>query len=121
MCEAQKPQRDHAASRMTKSALPRCTAVLLTVLLWAGCNRTSSGSAPEPLFLNAASQDRALYVTWGLVPDAQQLTLYWRGAGATQWQSADAPDRGHYVLQGLDNDTQYELFAERQMASGERI
>lgn len=106
---------------MTISALPRCTAALLTVLLLAGCNRASSGSAAEPLFLNAASQDRALYVTWSVVPDAHRLTLHWRRAGTTQWQSADAPDRGHYVLQDLDNDTQYELFAEREMASGERV
>jgi hypothetical protein len=106
---------------MTISALPRWTAALLTVLLLAGCNRASSGSAAEPLFLNAASQDRALYVTWSVVPDAHRLTLHWRRAGTPQWQSADAPDRGHYVLQGLDNDTTYELYAERQMAGGERI
>lgn len=102
----------------------RCwLAVTLTVLIGcAGARPVGVGSGTAvPLFLNAASQDRALFLTWNSTPDSHPVELYWRRVDSDSWQSATGGAEGYYLVEGLENGTAYECYAERASHTGEKI
>lgn len=88
-----------------------------------GCDgsRQVGSSTAVPLFLNVASQDGALFLTWNTMPDARPVTLHWRRVGSDSWQSATGSAEGHYLVEGLENGAEYECYAERETQSGEKI
>jgi hypothetical protein len=105
----------------TRFRKPAAACALLALLLAACPGSERDPAVPSvPLFLNAASQDRALFLTWNRVRDARRVVLYWRRAGREEWQQADALGRGHHLVVGLENDVDYECRAEREERSGER-
>jgi dienelactone hydrolase len=79
-----------------------------------------SDRARDPLFLNAASQDRALFLTWNTAPDSPTVMLRCRRPGAP-WRTLEGDARGYALLRGLENDATYECYAERELATGETI
>jgi hypothetical protein len=83
-------------------------------------NRTAAGP-PDPLFLNAASQDRALFLTWSSAPGAGAVTLYWRRLGDAAWQRRAGDAHGASLIDGLVNGVTYECYATRALTSGETI
>jgi hypothetical protein len=96
-------------------------AFVLIALLLTSCETAPRPRPADPLFLNAASQDGALYLTWNAAPDTRRMTLHWRPVGAHDWQTAEADDRGYYLLEGLENGRAYESYAERELPSGRRV
>ena len=91
-----------------------CVAMLL-----AGCHRTGPArDASEPLFLNAAPQDRALYLTWNTAATDGEVTIHCRRAGGGAWSTVDAGANGYAFFDGLDNDVDYECFATRRNRRG---
>lgn len=96
---------------------------VLFIMLLAGCHegRHGAGEAREPLFLNAAAQDRALFLTWNGAPDWRPVTLYWRPVGSNEWHHADGGTRGWSLVEGLENGVVYECYAERVLENGEKV
>src|SRR5262249_28209941 len=84
-------------------------------------SRHGGTSTALPLFLNAASQDRALFLTWNTMPDAQPVTLHWRPGGSASWQTASGRAEGYLLVEGLDNGVEYECYAERESKTGQKI
>lgn len=76
---------------------------------------------PDPLFLNAAAQDRSLFLTWNTAPNTRKVTLYCRRAESGPWQSVEAGLGGHALIEELENDTTYECYATRTLEGGETI
>jgi len=95
-------------------------ALALLALLLAGCNRAAPPPA-DPLFVNLASQDRALFARWNAAPATRRVTLRWRRAGTDQWLDADAGLGGNYLIAGLENGATYECYGERELDTGARI
>ena len=98
-------------------------APLMLAVVFATCERSNRAApeAPDPLFLNAASQDRALYLTWNRAPDSQRVTLHCRRTGSDTWRAVEGDSRGYHLIDGLENDAAYECYAERIGKTGEKI
>jgi hypothetical protein len=88
-------------------------------MLLAGCHRTGPArDASEPLFLNAAPQDHALYLTWNTAATSGEVTIHCRRASGGQWSTVDAGAAGYAFFDGLENDVDYECFATRRNRRG---
>jgi hypothetical protein len=87
-----------------------CIAVLL-----GGCHRTApQRDTSEPLFLNAAPQDHALYLTWNTAHTGGEVTVHCRRAAGGAWSSVEAGSRRYAFFDGLENNLDYECFATRR-------
>lgn len=87
-----------------------CVAALLAACHRAGPPRDTS----EPLFLNAAPQDHALYLTWNTAPTGGEVTVHCRRADGGPWSAVEAGSSRHTFFDGLENDVDYECFATRR-------
>ena len=98
-------------------------APLMLALVFATCDRSNRAApeVPDPLFLNAASQDRALFLTWNAAPNAGRVTLSCRRTGSDAWRAVEGDSRGYHLIDGLENDATYECYAERIGETGEKI
>lgn len=94
-----------------------CIAVL------AACDAASDNRSdlPTPLFVNAASQDRALFLTWNVVPEARRTTLHCQRITSDEVHRAAGDAGGWHLLSGLVNDQPYECHGERELTNGQVI
>lgn len=72
----------------------------------------------QPLFLNAASQDRALFLTWNTTAGSRDVSLYWRRVGSERWHKTAVADQGFHLVDALENGVTYECYAERNQKIG---
>jgi hypothetical protein len=94
----------------------------LLALLLTHCERAALTRAPpDPLFLNAASQDRALFLTWNAAANSRRVRLRCRRVGGVTWQDAEGDSGGYHLFDGLENGITYECYAERELTTGETI
>jgi hypothetical protein len=115
--------RDDSAGVAVHGRRPLRRLVLtVSVLLLAGCDRTERRELTDPLFLNAASQNGALFLTWNAAPNSRQVTLRCRRVGSDDWHESVQPDsRAFHLMDGLDNGAPYDCHAERESETGARI
>jgi hypothetical protein len=69
-------------------------------------------SLTSPLFLNAAPQDRHVFLTWNRYPPdgSRSYDLYWRAVGSSQWKRIPVQGRESQAVIDLSNNMDYEFY-----------
>lgn len=69
-------------------------------------------SLTSPLFLNAAPQDRHVFLTWNRYPpnSIRSYDLYWRAVGSSQWNIIPVQGREFQAVIDLSNNMDYEFY-----------
>jgi hypothetical protein len=72
----------------------------------------STDSLTSPLFLNAAPQDRHVFLTWNRYPpnSTRIYDLYWRAVGSSQWNIIPVQGRESQAVIDLSNSMDYEFY-----------
>lgn len=85
-------------------------AVVLTLLI--GVSRPEQEIPADPpslqVLITAASQDRAVFLTWTPVPGAKHFQL-WRPVNRQQWSALESGDASHGTVTGLSNGVPYDF------------
>ena len=105
---------------MSHGPAPHRLARALFVLLVSGCHGAPAGR-DEPLILNAASQDGALFLSWNAAPATGRVKLRCRRVGGEEWQATEGNARGYLQFEGLENGTAYECDAQRELEGGRTV
>ncbi len=83
---------------------------LIGFLFVSGCGGgQGSFNNAEPLFLNAASQNGQVFLTWNSASSLAKTRVQWRKQGETAWQQIEGNFEGRLAVSGLQNEDEYEF------------
>lgn len=86
--------------------------VVLSLSSWLGSDaavaQSLNRSADPPVILNVAPQDREVFLTWSLSPDAV-YAVRWRRSGDRHWNTQSQGAAKYAAIDSLENDLPYEF------------